>query len=71
MKPPTQFDLPKSNRMLPPKKVNKVLDDQSDAAVGVPVKGKTTFGPAADKTTQDMVNKAKAGKGTLTFKPKR
>lgn len=30
-----QYDLPKSNK-LPPKKVNVVLDAQSDAAVGLP-----------------------------------
>lgn len=31
---------------------------------------KTTFGPDANKTTQDMVAKAKSGKGTLAFMPK-
>jgi hypothetical protein len=32
----SQFSLPKSGKMLPPKKVNAVLDMQSDAAVGLP-----------------------------------
>ncbi len=31
---------------------------------------KTTFGPDANKTTQNMVAKAKSGKGTLAFMPK-
>jgi hypothetical protein len=35
-----QFNLPKSNKMLPPKKVNAVLNMQSDAAVGMPSKVK-------------------------------
>jgi hypothetical protein len=35
-----QFNLPKSNKMMPPKKVNAVLDMQSDAAVGMPLKVK-------------------------------
>ena len=35
-----QFNLPKSNKMMPPKKGNAVLDVQSDAAVGMPSKGK-------------------------------
>lgn len=39
-KPKSQFSLPKSGKMLPPKKVNAVLDVQSDAAVGLPTKGK-------------------------------
>lgn len=30
-----QYDLPKSSRAMPPKKVNAVLDAQSDAAVGM------------------------------------
>jgi hypothetical protein len=36
----SQFSLPKSNKMMPPKKVNTVLDMQSDAAVGMPSKAK-------------------------------
>jgi hypothetical protein len=35
-----QYALPKSNRMMPPKKVDAVLDAQSDAAVGLPSKAK-------------------------------
>jgi hypothetical protein len=35
----SQFSLPKSGRMLPPKKVNAVLDMQSDAAVSLPRSG--------------------------------
>ena len=35
-----QFNLPKSNKMMPPKKVNAVLDAQSDAAIGMPSKAK-------------------------------
>ena len=35
-----QFNLPKSSKMMPPKKVNAVLDMQSDAAIGMPTKVK-------------------------------
>ncbi len=35
-----QFNLPKSSKMMPPKKVNAVLDAQSDAAIGMPTKVK-------------------------------
>jgi len=38
MKTPSQFTLPKSGKMLPPKKVNQILDAESDAAVGLPPK---------------------------------
>jgi hypothetical protein len=34
----SQFSLPKSGKSMPPKKVNAVLDVQSDAAVGLPPK---------------------------------
>ena len=51
----SQFNLPKSNKMMPPKKVNAVLDTQSDAAVGMPskVKGlpKSSKGMKATKMT--------------------
>lgn len=36
----SQFNLPKSNKMMPPKKVAAVLDTQSDAAIGLPTKVK-------------------------------
>ena len=39
-KPKSQFSLPSSNKMMAPKKVNAVLDVQSDAAVGMPSKVK-------------------------------
>ena len=39
-KPKSQFSLPRSGKMLPPKKVNAVVDAQSDAAVGMPTKVK-------------------------------
>lgn len=36
----SQFGLPKSGKKMPPKKVNAVLDAQSDAAIGMPTKMK-------------------------------
>lgn len=35
---PSQFSLPKSGSMMPPKKANVMLDAQSDAAIGLPTK---------------------------------
>ena len=46
-KPKSQISLPPSNKMMAPKKVNAVLDVQSDAAVGMPSKVKTL--PKSDK----------------------
>lgn len=56
-KPKSQFSLPKSNRMMAPKKLNAVLDIQSDAAVGMPSKVKVV-GKKFDKkrdTDKDMM----------------
>lgn len=54
-KPKSQFSLPKSGKMLPPKKVNAVLDMQSDAAVGLPSKVKVIPKKFAKDKDKDMM----------------